>query len=670
MGRLNPAFPCGTISAALPAASSGEEKKVEPMKQVVLGTAGHIDHGKTSLIRALTGIDTDRLKEEKLRGITIELGFAHLGLPNGDILGIVDVPGHERFVKHMVAGATGIDVVALVIAADEGVMPQTREHLEICQLLRVKKGLVVLTKIDLVDDSEWVEMVQEDIRDFLQGTFLEGSPIVQVSATTGEGIDALRQTLFDLVAGVEPRSTAGPFRLPIDRVFSMRGFGTVVTGTSVSGRLKVGDAVMVYPSGRKTKVRGLQVHNREVQQVLPGQRTAINLQGVDREAIERGDVAATPDSLLSSHMLDVELEVLSSAPRPVKNRQKFRFHTGTTENLATLVLLDRQELAPGERAFAQVRLDRPLAVLRGDRFVLRSYSPVMTVGGGSILHPVPKKHKGREKRQAAQALQVLQSGEDRDIVLWHVRDAAWAGVSENELAIRANISGKAFQNILQHLVSQKQVLLYDKDNRRLLDPGALSEIQAAVLDLLAAYHRQFPLKAGMAKEELAAQLPRPIDSRVYNYALRQTADEGRIVLEKEWVRLSTHKVDLTEEEQVIRRKIEVIYAEAGLQPPFFKEIAGSLPGNSRQHADVLEWMLSQDILVKVKEDLYFHTAAIDDLRKRLIAFLKEHGEITTPQFKEMTQASRKYTIPLSEYFDAQRVTIRVKDVRRLRETTA
>ncbi|MFP5212731.1 MAG: selenocysteine-specific translation elongation factor, partial [Acidobacteriota bacterium] len=380
------------------------------MKQVILGTAGHIDHGKTSLIRALTGIDTDRLKEEKLRGITIELGFAHMELPGGERLGIVDVPGHERFVKHMVAGATGIHLVALVIAADEGVMPQTREHMEICELLQVKKGLVVLTKIDMVEDPDWVEMVREDVAEFMKGTFLEGAPIIPVSAVTGEGIDELKQTLALLYSQVQPRSTEGPFRLPVDRVFSMRGFGTVVTGTSMSGRVRIGDQVTIYPMEQKTKVRGLQVHSEEVQEVLPGQRTAINLQGLERAAIERGNVIATPGTLAPTHMVDVHMEMLSSSPRPLKHRAKIRFHTGTAEHLGTVVLLDREELAQGTKAFVQVRLDHPIAVLRGDRFVMRSYSPVQTIGGGTILHPLPRKHKGHDKAESAKLLETLLKG--------------------------------------------------------------------------------------------------------------------------------------------------------------------------------------------------------------------------------------------------------------------
>lgn len=640
------------------------------MKQVILGTAGHIDHGKTSLIRALTGIDTDRLKEEKLRGITIELGFAYMELPGGERLGIVDVPGHERFVKHMVAGATGIDLVALVIAADEGVMPQTREHMEICQLLKVKKGLVVLTKVDLVEDPEWVEMVKEDVSDFLKGTFLEGALIMPVSAATGEGLDDLRQALTSLVANVEPRSADGPFRLSVDRVFSMRGFGTVVTGTSVSGRLRVGDPVMVYPAGHKSKVRGLQVHNDEVQEIFPGQRTAVNLQGMEKALIERGYVVATPGSLVTTHMVDVHLEMLASAPRPLKNRAKVRFHTGTAENLATAVLLDREELAPGENAFLQLRLDHPVAVLRGDRFVLRSYSPVQTIGGGTVLHPLPRKHKGHHKVPAAKALETLLLGDDESIVLWHVKDAGWGGLSEEELQVRSNVSPRSLEKMLQRFSSQKQVITYDRDNRRMLHPEMLDELKEAIISALGEHHQKNPLKPGMGKEELAAQLEQPVEPKLYNFVLRQLVDQEQIAVEMEWVRLESHKVDLSKDEEAIRQRIEKAFEAAALQPPFFKEIASTLPGTPKQHQAVLEWMLSQAILIKTKEDIYFHASAIKELQQRLVAFLKENGEINTPQFKDMTQVSRKYTIPLLEYFDGQKVTIRIGDVRRLRESKA
>ena len=642
------------------------EREDKSMKQVILGTAGHIDHGKTSLIKTLTGIDTDRLKEEKLRGITIELGFAHMDMPGGERLGIVDVPGHEKFVKHMVAGATGIDLVALVIAADEGIMPQTREHMEICEILHVKKGLVVLTKTDLVDDSDWLEMVREDIVEFLKGTFLEGCEIIAVSAVTGEGIDELKKSLARLFAEVEPKSSEGPFRLPVDRVFTMRGFGTVITGTTISGRLRIGDPVVIYPNGLKSKVRGIQVHGNDVQEVLPGQRTAVNLQGMERALIERGDVLASAGALSASHMIDIQLELLESAPRPLKHRAKIRFHTGTAEHLATIILLDRQELKPGEKTFAQVRLDQPTAVLRGDRFVLRSYSPVLTIGGGAVLHPLPRKHKGSAKREAAKALEKLSKSPDSDIILWHLQDAGWAGLGEPELRIRTNVPQKILEKTLQQFTSARKVILYDKENKRLIHPDALEEMKSSVTAILADYHSRFPLKAGMPKEEIPALLSKPLDGKLYNFVLRQLVEAGQIAQEMEWVRLTTHKVALSKDEDTIRQKIEKAFRESGLQPPFFREVASGLPGTPKQRQEVLEWMLTKGILLKTKEEIYFHAAAMTELQNRLVTWLKEHGEITTTQFKEMTGASRKYTIPLLEYFDAQKVTIRVGEVRKLR----
>ncbi len=636
------------------------------MKQVILGTAGHIDHGKTSLIKALTGIDTDRLKEEKLRGITIELGFAHMDMPGGERLGIVDVPGHEKFVKHMVAGATGIDLVALVIAADEGVMPQTREHMEICELLRVKKGLVVLTKTDLVNDSDWLEMVREDIVEFLKTTFLEGCEIIAVSAVTGQGLEELKKSLARLFAEVEPKSSEGPFRLAIDRVFTMRGFGTVITGTSISGRLQIGDPVVIYPNGLKSKVRGIQTHGNDVQEVLPGQRTAVNLQGMERALIERGDVLASVGALSASHMIDIQLELLKSAPRPLKHRAKIRFHTGTAEHLATMILLDRQELKPGEKTFAQIRLDQPTAVLRGDRFVLRSYSPVLTIGGGTVLHPLPRKHKGSAKREAVKALEKLFKSPEPDIILWHLQDAGWAGLGEVELRIRTNVPQKFLEKTLQQFTSARKVVLYDKENRKLIHPDALEEMKSSVTSILADYHSRFPLKPGMSKEEIPALLSKPIDSKLYNFVLRQLAEAGQVAQEMEWVRLTTHKVALSKDEDTIRQKIEKAFLESGLQPPFFREVASGLPGTSKQHQEVLEWMLAKGTLLKTKEEIYFHAAAMAELQNRLVTWLKEHGEITTTQFKEMTGVSRKYTIPLLEYFDAQKVTIRVGEVRKLR----
>jgi selenocysteine-specific elongation factor len=366
-------------------------------------------------------------------------------------------------------------------------------------------------------------------------------------------------------------------------------------------------------------------------------------------------------------MVDVYLEHLSSAPRPLKSRAKIRFHTGTAEHLGTIILLGETEVPAGGKAFAQIRLENPVAALRGDRFVLRSYSPVQTIGGGTILHPLPRKHKGQEKRRAATSLQALIEGDENQIILWHVLDSGWAGISEAELQVRANVAPKTMERALSKFMGQKQIILYDKENRRLLHPDVLNELKSAVVENLAEHHRKFPLKPGMPKEELVAQLGKPVETKLYNFVLRQLSELDQVATEMEWVRLSSHKVDLTKDEKVIREKIEKIFKESGLQPPSFKDIASNLPGTPRQHQDVLEWMISQGILVKVKEDIFFHSSILSDLHQRLVSFLKEHGEISTPQFKDMTQASRKYTIPLLEYFDAQRTTIRIGDIRRLRE---
>ncbi|UCE82326.1 MAG: selenocysteine-specific translation elongation factor [Deltaproteobacteria bacterium] len=635
------------------------------MKQIILGTAGHIDHGKTTLIKALTGIDTDRLKEEKERGITIELGFAHLQLPDGQELGIVDVPGHEKFVRHMVAGATGIDLVALVVAADEGVMPQTREHLEICELLQVKQGIVVLTKTDLVEDTDWLELVEEDIRDFLQGTFLASASIIPVSAASGDGLPRLLEELQSLCVSVEGRSSSGDFRLAVDRVFSMRGFGTVITGTAISGKVKTGDTLFVYPQQFKAKVRGIQVHNREVSEAISGQRTAINLQGVEKAALERGNVLAAPESLISSYMVDVRYQHLADAPRVIKNRAKVRFHTGTSEVMGTFILLDNDELTPGARAYAQLRLDKPIAVRSGDRFVLRSYSPMRTIGGGQILHPTPKKRR-RKMADTLEALTVLDGGGPSEMVELYLKDSGSGGIAERELTILANVTDKELRRLLQDLMSRGEVIQFDRESHRFLHREVLNKLTQMIKEQLEEFHRRQPLRSGMSKEELFARMPGGVDAKLFNEIIQRLARNDDIVQEKDLVRLSSHKVALAGMQQKVREKLESIYRQAGLQPPFFREVAQSLGVSDGEARQILNWMLEQGLLVKVKEDMYFHRGVLEELRQRLLDFFGEQEEITTSQFKELTQTSRKYTIPLLEFLDTTRFTIRVGDVRRLR----
>ena len=632
------------------------------MKQVILGTAGHIDHGKTSLVKAMTGIDTDRLKEEKERGITIELGFAHLELPGGQTLGIVDVPGHEKFVKHMVAGATGIDLVALVIAADEGVMPQTREHLEICQLLKVKRGLIVLTKVDMVD-SDWLEMVKEDVSKYMAETFLANAPIVEVSAVTGQGLPDLVKVLDNLVKEVPERETGSFFRLPIDRVFIMKGFGTVVTGTSVSGKIRTGDEVTIFPQRISTRIRGIQVHNREVDEVSAGLRTAINLQGVEKEQIERGDVLATKDSLRATHVVDVSLDLLRSAPRKLKNRAKVRFHTGTSEIIATVILLDRDELKPGESCFAQIRLDQPTAVLAHDRYVLRSYSPVQTIGGGEILHASPQKKK-RFSEAALHELKILGTGTLSEVTGQFILGAQFNGLEESELPFLTNANKRKLEETLNVLQAQKRVIRYDKEKGLLIHADNVEKARGEITTTLAQYHKDFPLKGGLQKEELRSRTAGANNQKLFNYLISQLSQEGVVVQDKETIRLKEHKVTLAQDQEKTRREVEEIYRKSELQPPYFRDLKDKFSGNAGK--DVLDLMVKDGVLVKVKEDLYFHKEAIEGLKQRLMGYLKEKGEIDAPQFKDMTNISRKYMIPLLEYFDACQLTMRVGDKRVLR----
>ena len=538
------------------------------MKQIILGTAGHIDHGKTTLIKALTGVNTDRLKEEQARGITIELGFASLMLPSGQRLGIVDVPGHEKFVKNMVAGASGIDLVTMVIAADEGVMPQTREHMEICSLLGVRHGFVVLTKIDMVDE-EWLELVTEDIRDFMVGTFLENTPIVPVSAAKGEGIEALVDILDRTCADLPARKSTGLFRLPVDRVFTMKGFGTVITGTLISGNIRVGDEIMIYPSAIISKVRGIQVHNEGVEEAVAGMRTAINFQGLEKASVNRGDILSEPGALKPNYMVDVTFTYLPSNKKPIKNRTRIRFHTGTSEILGILVLLDSEELSPGEKTVAQVRLEAPVSLVRDDRYVIRSYSPIRTIGGGRILNPIPVKHK-RFKPEVVEGLRAIREDDSEKVIETHVKASDYRGVSFADLKLMANLPDKKIEGVLSSLMSARQVVQTDKDNRVYIHGLTAERLKREVAEHLERYHRNNPLKPGMLKEELKSKFPDLSGGKLFTLILNQEIRAGSIVAEEKTVRLAGHKVSLAVDQTDIRDKFLETYRQNGLQPPLLQ----------------------------------------------------------------------------------------------------
>ena len=510
------------------------------MKQIVLGTAGHIDHGKTSLIKALTNIDTDRLKEEKERGITIDLGFAFLNLTEDIQLGIVDVPGHERFVKNMLAGVGGIDLVVLVIAADEGVMPQTREHLAICELLRVREGLVALTKIDMVE-PDWLDLVQEDTAEFLRGTFLEGKPIVPVSSKTGEGLDALLAALRTLCQPMTPRSTTGPVRLPIDRVFTMRGFGVVVTGTLFSGSLHLDERVEVLPQRETARVRGLQVHNQSVSEAVAGQRTAVNLQGLEKADLQRGAVVVTPGRFPVTYMLDVTLALLADAPRPLKHRDRVRFHIGTSEIMGRVILLDRDEVQPGEEVFAQLHLEEPTVAAAQDRYVLRSYSPVQTIAGGMILNTVPAKHR-RRRPQVLEQLTVLRDGTAVDALAVHLANAEYAGLQWSDFLLRSPLDEAALRSAVHSLREQGIGVAIDETPPWLLHREQYARARTQILQLLEAFHRTNPLKPAMFTEELRSKFP-GMAEKVFATLLQDLMAAGELEVSRDKVKLAQPHCD-------------------------------------------------------------------------------------------------------------------------------
>jgi selenocysteine-specific elongation factor len=635
------------------------------MKHIVLGTAGHVDHGKTALIKALTGVDTDRLKEEKARGITIELGFASLTLLGGQTLGVVDVPGHERFIRNMVSGAAGIDLVVMVIAADEGVMPQTKEHLQICSLLGLKKGLVALTKADLVDE-DWRALVTDDIRAFLKGTFLEASPIVPVSALTGAGLQDLLHAVHQVASEIEEKGDAGLFRLPIDRVFSIKGFGTVVTGTLISGSIRTGEDVTVLPLRISSRIRGMQVHNKSVSLAESGQRTAINLQGIEKTTIARGDVLTRPGTLETTRRLDVYFEYLPTNEKKLKHRALVRFHAGASEVMARINFLDRDDIAPGDKAFAQLFLAVPAVVMAGDCFVIRSYSPVTTIGGGVVVDPLSRKHK-RYSRQIIHELEQLQHGDDLGRIATMIERSSFSGIDLHELVIRTGFPQGHVKKRLETLFSQKQAILLDREETRVISFNAHQNTQERLISEIRSFHNKFPLQEGMSREELRTKVGSFVSPRLFNAVMRNLEKNGRIVIDLENLRLPDHRVHLQGEMEDLRQALADLYRNAGLAPPSFREVTEKFAAQKTRVGSVLNVMLKEGSLVKVNEDLYFDQAALAKLREDYKILLMKEGKANPVSFKALTGLSRKFIIPLLEFFDMTKLTVRSGEHRILRE---
>jgi selenocysteine-specific elongation factor len=644
------------------------------MKRVVLGTAGHIDHGKTSLVRALTGIDTDRLREEKRRGITIELGFAHLALPDGTVLGVVDVPGHERFVRAMAAGAGGIDLAVLVVAADEGVMPQTREHLDILRLLGVPRGLVALTKADLLPGlgADWRGLVEQDVRAATKGTFLEASPVVPVSASSGEGLPQLVAELARLAAEVPERPADGPTFLPVDRAFSMKGFGTVVTGTLVSGQIAESDELLLLPGAAGAaplRVRSVQVHGKPTPRALAGQRTAVNLPGIEPTAIRRGQALVQAGVVPASSMLDVELTLLAAAGRPLRHRARLLLHVGTAQVPATVALVDRGELPPGGTALAQLRLGAPVAAIPGHRFILRGFAPLegrgRTVAGGRVLGvAAPKRRRGRP--DALRQLGAL-AGADPDARLDAVLEGAGpAGLEVPALVGRTALAPKTVQATLERLGARGGALLFDRERRAWVAGAVARELSERLVGAVDAFHRAHPLAAGVGREELRGRLPPVTDPRLFQRLLAQLAEKGPLAVEGDTVKRRGHSAGAAAGAGALKEKVAAALAAGGVAPPRIADLPAAVKASDADVQAVLKLLAAEGRAVRVSSELWYDAAALDGLRARLVEFLRERRAITTQEFKDLVGATRKHVIPLAEHFDREKVTLRVGEKRVLR----
>lgn len=621
---------------------------------IVLGTAGHIDHGKTTLVHALTGIDTDRLAVEKQRGITTELGFAHLDL-GARRIAVVDVPGHERFLRSMVAGATGLDLVVLVIAADEGIMPQTREHLDVCQLLGVRRGLIAITKRDLVDD-EWLEMLDAELAEFVAGGFLDGAPRVPVSARTGAGLDALRAAIAAQVDALPARSEAGVFRLPVDRVFTIKGFGSVVTGTIASGAVAVGDEVVAWPRGVASRVRGIQLHGAAAARARAGQRCALNLGGVAVEDLARGDVLAHPGALAPTHLLDVRFRHLPAARAALPVRSKVLLHHGTTQVEATLALLGGP-LAPGAEGFAQLRLDRatPIAALPGDRFLVRGFTPLAdhgsTLGGGEIVRV--QTTRARPGDHAALVERFAAARADERVAV-EIRAFHAAAPSVDELSRRTGRSTAELAAPLARLTAAGAIVLAGDVYLHAEVAAALEATARGLLDAA----RELP------REELRQRLPAALPHRAFDVVLDAMVRRGAVELAGELVRLPAPRAPTR---SPLETELLARFAAWALEPPRPREVAAAIGRPEPAVKQALDALLASRALTKVKPDYYVETAALAALEAKLRAHLGAHPELTPQDWKELTGTSRKFSIPLAEHFDAQKVTLRVGDNRRLRQ---
>lgn len=632
------------------------------MKHIIIGTAGHIDHGKTTLIKALTGRETDTLKEEKARGISINLGFTFFDLPSGKRAGIIDVPGHEKFVKNMLAGVSGIDIVLMVIAADEGVMPQTKEHLEILQLLNIKKGLVVLTKKDMVDE-EWLEMIKEDVKDRVKGTFLENSPIIPVSSKTGEGIDKIMEYVEEASEEVEAKDTIGHFRMPVDRVFSVSGFGTVVTGTIFGGRINTGETVEIYPQKITGKIRNIQVHDKDVNFAEAGQRCALNISGVKGEEVSRGNVISKEDIMEPSLTIDCNLYYLKSAEKPLINRQRVRLYHGTDEILCRVIILDKEEVKPGENAYVQLKLEEPIAAQRNDRYVIRSYSPMITIGGGAIIEPVAKKAK-RLNKEYLEELKIKESGSADSIVESIVNKLSYNYPGNSEILKALGKNEDRLADILDSLVKEKKIIRLDAGDKPVyIHNKFLMKKIEEVSELLKEFHKNNPLKAGISKEEFKNKVfGKNLKQRNYDEILDILLKGDIIKITGNNVALYDFQIVYDAYQKEIKETILKQFKEGKYMPPRLEDLSANIK-NKKDFKAVLDSLLDQGELYKVNEECILYNEYFTEAKNMLTQNIQSNGFITAGDFRDLLDTSRKYAVAILEHFDSLKITKRVEDKR-------
>lgn len=625
------------------------------MKNIIIGTAGHVDHGKTALIKALTGIETDRIKEEKKRGITIELGFAYLDLPDGEKAGIIDVPGHEKFVKNMLAGAGGIDLALLVVAADEGFMPQTREHLGILSLLNISEGIIVVTKKDMVDE-DWLEIVCDEVRQEVQSTFLENAQIIPVSSYTGEGIEQLRQAIFTMIdQKTQIKNLDVPFRIPVDRIFSVEGFGTVITGTLIEGTMKVGDPVTVYPSRIESRIRNLQVHSQDVQEAYAGQRVAVNLAGLKKTDLNKGDVIAVPDSMHTTMMIDIHLTVLKDCDREIRNATRLHLYHGARDILCKIVLLDRDSVGAGESCYAQLRLEEEIAVKTGDRFVLRFYSPVETIGGGVILDSNPFKHK-RNDATVLESLKLKEGGSDREKISAALRDYSARFETLDFLQIQTGIPKEQFDQQINKLIKDK--VAFRVSDNVVIHTDYLNRLKDSAVKLLESYHKENPLREGMKKDEFRNKLIKYEDISVVDKITDSLVNRKVLKYVNNCVALADFEVQQDNNQQ----EIENAFLQGGFSPESPDQIAARFP-KVKNFKQVLESLVNTGKLVRVEEKILLHA----DYYNKALTLAKEHvdqnGQITLAEMRDLMGASRKFAVAVLEYWDKRGITKKVGDAR-------